>query len=244
MPGHDFWLFDDERLALLWFTTDDRLLGAQISTEPAVVRQHTRWLDLAEAHATPYRGYLAADPARAMPPGRRLITTTDGRAQFGRRRLRVLREEARLTGKDLAARLGWAQSKVSRLENGRQTATIEEVEAWAQAVHASAEHYDALVAELHGMRYEYAAWTHQLRSGTARRQRANLPLEADAALVRVFVPGHGSRTATDRRVRPARLRPAGQPARHPQRRRRGRQDPDATTAGALRPRQTLSLPAH
>jgi len=100
----------------------------------------------------------------------------------------VLREEARLTGKDLAARLGWAQSKVSRLENGKQTATIEDVEAWAQAVHASAEHYDALVAELHGMRYEYAAWTHQLRSGTARRQRANLPLEADAALVRVFVP--------------------------------------------------------
>ena len=69
LPGHDFWLFDDERLALLWFTTDDRLLGAQISTEPAVVRQHTRWLDLAEAHATPYRDYLAADPARAMPPG-------------------------------------------------------------------------------------------------------------------------------------------------------------------------------
>jgi len=46
--------------------------------------------------------------------------------QFGRR-LRVLREEARLTGKDLAARLGWAQSKVSRLENGKQTATVEDV---------------------------------------------------------------------------------------------------------------------
>lgn len=69
LPGHDFWLFDDERLALLWFTTDDRLLGAQIVTEPAVVRQHARWLDRAEAHATPYRDYLAAAPARAMPSG-------------------------------------------------------------------------------------------------------------------------------------------------------------------------------
>jgi len=69
LPGHDFWLFDDERLALLWFTTDDRLLGTQIITESAVVRQHARWLDLAEAHATPYRDYLAADPTRAMPPG-------------------------------------------------------------------------------------------------------------------------------------------------------------------------------
>ncbi|HEU0088026.1 MAG TPA: hypothetical protein VFQ77_10310 [Pseudonocardiaceae bacterium] len=69
LPGHDFWLFDEERLALLWFTSDDRLLGAQVITEPPVVRQHTRWLDLAEAHATPYRDYLAADPSRAMPPG-------------------------------------------------------------------------------------------------------------------------------------------------------------------------------
>ncbi|MGH4017237.1 MAG: helix-turn-helix domain-containing protein [Pseudonocardiaceae bacterium] len=115
------------------------------------------------------------------------MTTADGRAQFGRR-LRVLREEARLTGKDLAAGLGWAQSKVSRLENGKQTATIEDVEAWARAVRTSAEQYDTLVAELHDMRYEYATWKHQLRSGTARRQRANLPLEANATLVRVFVP--------------------------------------------------------
>ena len=107
--------------------------------------------------------------------------------QFGRR-LRGLREDARLTGKDLAVRLGWAQSKISRLENGKQTATLEDVEAWAQVVRVSAEQYDALVAELRGMRFEYASWKHQLRSGTARRQRANLPLEANAAVVRVFVP--------------------------------------------------------
>lgn len=69
LPDHDFWLFDDERLALLWFTTDDRLLGAQIVTESPVVRQHARWLDLAEAHATPFHDYLAAAPARATPGG-------------------------------------------------------------------------------------------------------------------------------------------------------------------------------
>ncbi|MGH4015951.1 MAG: DUF6879 family protein [Pseudonocardiaceae bacterium] len=51
------------------FTADDRLVGAQIVTEPSVVRQHAHWLDLAEAHASPYRDFLAADPARAMPPG-------------------------------------------------------------------------------------------------------------------------------------------------------------------------------
>ncbi len=69
LPDHDFWLFDRERLAMLWFTDDDRLLGAQLVTEPAVVHQHARWLDVATAHATPYRDYLGAAPARARPPG-------------------------------------------------------------------------------------------------------------------------------------------------------------------------------
>lgn len=100
----------------------------------------------------------------------------------------MLREEARLTGKELAGQLGWAQSKVSRLENGKQTATFEDVEAWTRAVQASTDLRDTLIAELRGMRFEYATWKHQLRSGTARRQRANIPLEANASLVRVFVP--------------------------------------------------------
>jgi hypothetical protein len=69
LPAHDFWLFDEERLALLWFTADDRLLGAQVVTEPAVVRQHVAWLDLAVVHATPYHDFLAADPTREQPPG-------------------------------------------------------------------------------------------------------------------------------------------------------------------------------
>lgn len=69
LPDHDYWLFDEERLALLWFTGDSRLLGAQVITAPAVVRQHAQWLDLAESHATPYRDYLADDPTRALPQG-------------------------------------------------------------------------------------------------------------------------------------------------------------------------------
>lgn len=100
----------------------------------------------------------------------------------------MLREEARLTGKDVAARLGWAQSKVSRLENGKQTATADDITAWAQAVGASDEQRNDLIVELRSVRFEYATWRQQLRSGTARRQRANIPLEANAALVRVFVP--------------------------------------------------------
>lgn len=54
----------------------------------------------------------------------------------------VLRQDARLTGEDMAARLGLAQSKVSRLENGKQTTTIDDVAAGARIVGASAEQRD------------------------------------------------------------------------------------------------------
>ncbi|GAA1313269.1 hypothetical protein GCM10009647_039020 [Streptomyces sanglieri] len=61
-------------------------------------------------------------------------------------RLRELRAEAGLEGKDLAARLGWQASKVSRLQNGKQTPTRADLTAWAHAVEQS----DA-EAELHGL---------------------------------------------------------------------------------------------
>jgi hypothetical protein len=53
LPAHDFWLLDGERLAILYFTADDRLLGAQLITDPAVVARHERWLD--QAHAVKRR---------------------------------------------------------------------------------------------------------------------------------------------------------------------------------------------
>ena len=69
LPAHDFWLLDGVRLALLYFTDDDRLLGAQVVTEPAVVAQHVRWFDAAFALATPYADYLSWNPARARRSG-------------------------------------------------------------------------------------------------------------------------------------------------------------------------------
>jgi hypothetical protein len=68
LPDHDFWLFDDDRLALMYFTADDRFLGAQLVTDPDLVAEHRRWLDTAMPAATPYVQYLAEDPAREHPP--------------------------------------------------------------------------------------------------------------------------------------------------------------------------------
>ncbi len=79
-------------------------------------------------------------------------------------RLRELRIGARLNGKEMAARLGWAGSKVSRLENGKQTATPQDLEAWAVAADASAQNED-LQSRLRGLESQQRSWRRQLASG-------------------------------------------------------------------------------
>jgi transcriptional regulator with XRE-family HTH domain len=116
----------------------------------------------------------------------------DGRAGFGNR-LRRLREDADLSGKQLAERLGWPASKVSRLENGRQTATVADVQAWAAATGASDATRDGLIEDVRALRVEYASWQRQLRDGFAPRQRVSRLLEDGAGTVRNYqsalVPG-------------------------------------------------------
>jgi hypothetical protein len=65
LPDHDFWVFDSKIVAELRFTADDRWIGADMITEPALVAQHEAWAKLALDHATPYRDYVAEDPTRA-----------------------------------------------------------------------------------------------------------------------------------------------------------------------------------
>ncbi|WNE98987.1 helix-turn-helix transcriptional regulator [Streptomyces luomodiensis] len=86
-----------------------------------------------------------------------------GRIALGAR-LRELRTEAGLNGKELAARLGWQRSKVSRLENGKQTATARDLDAWAGAVGARSEAED-LKARLRGLESQQRSWRRQLASG-------------------------------------------------------------------------------
>ncbi|MER5937021.1 helix-turn-helix transcriptional regulator [Streptomyces sp. NPDC001928] len=83
------------------------------------------------------------------------------------RRLRELRMSARggrLTGTQLAQRLGWPHSKVYKLEGGRQTAVPEDLQAWADAVgHADAA--EELVARLKGFESHIRSWRRQLGAG-------------------------------------------------------------------------------
>ncbi|WP_329010230.1 helix-turn-helix domain-containing protein [Streptomyces sp. NBC_01601] len=88
------------------------------------------------------------------------------RAALGTR-LRELRFSCpggRLTGQQLAQRLGWQGSKVSKLENGKQTATPEDLRAWADATEQP-EVYAELAARLAGFESHIRSWRRALANG-------------------------------------------------------------------------------
>ncbi|MFI8793648.1 helix-turn-helix domain-containing protein [Streptomyces sp. NPDC055105] len=100
------------------------------------------------------------------------------RAALGAR-LKELR--AGVSQRALAERLGWPQSKVSKLEGGRQTATLEDLAAWAQATeHPAAA--DELAARLQGIESHSRSWRRQLRAGHKPVQDA-LTVEYDRSTV-------------------------------------------------------------
>lgn len=82
---------------------------------------------------------------------------------------------------------------MSRLENGKQTATVADVRAWTTSTAAALTVVDDLIEDLRSLRVEYATWQRQLRTGFAPRQRVGQLLEEGAADVRTMqtalVPG-------------------------------------------------------
>ncbi|BAU84116.1 hypothetical protein SLA_3202 [Streptomyces laurentii] len=86
-----------------------------------------------------------------------------GREALGAR-LSELRAETGLSGKDFAARLGWPASKVSRLQAGKQTPKVADLEAWATAAEQPASLPD-LVARLRGLESQQRHWRRQLTAG-------------------------------------------------------------------------------
>ena len=107
-------------------------------------------------------------------------------------RLRELRRQAGLTGSRLAASLSWPASKVSKLENGRQTPTDDDIVAWTGATGASAE-AEALLASLHTLETQHAEWRRVLQRGLSPVQRELADFEEKTKLFRVVevtaVPG-------------------------------------------------------
>ena len=80
------------------------------------------------------------------------------------RELRLSCPGGRLTGRQLAQRLGWQGSKVSKLENGRQTATPEDLRAWADAT-GQPDVYPELAGRLAGFESHTRSWRRALANG-------------------------------------------------------------------------------
>ncbi|MEU6504868.1 helix-turn-helix transcriptional regulator [Streptomyces sp. NPDC046942] len=109
-------------------------------------------------------------------------------------RLRELRAEAGLEGKDLAARLGWQTSKVSRMQNGKQTPTRSDLSAWAHALDRP-----DVEDELHGllagldMKQRNRSWRKQLAGGIRGRQEIAVRLTENTQQIRALevsrIPG-------------------------------------------------------
>jgi transcriptional regulator with XRE-family HTH domain len=101
-------------------------------------------------------------------------------------RLRELRLSApggRLTGADLAKRRGWNKSKVSRLENGKQTPTPDDLRLWAEAT-GQPEAYDELLARLRGFESHIRSWRRQLAAGHRAVQDTHLGAHTEATMFR------------------------------------------------------------
>ncbi|MFG2729481.1 helix-turn-helix domain-containing protein [Streptomyces canus] len=99
------------------------------------------------------------------------------------RELRLTAPDGRLTGSALARRLGWPQPKISKLENGRQTATPEDLRAWAEGT-GQPDAYDELLARLRGFESHIRSWRRQLASGHKPVQDTHLAAHADASVFR------------------------------------------------------------
>lgn len=107
-------------------------------------------------------------------------------------RLRELRRDARLTGRQLAESQGWHPSKISKIEAGKQTPALADVEAWARAC-ARPEQAAELAASLRALEEQYTEFKRLFRAGQHAHQQALAEVESGAESVRNFenvvVPG-------------------------------------------------------
>lgn len=107
-------------------------------------------------------------------------------------RLRELRTEAGLSGRELAARLDWHPSKVSKLEHAKHTASVEDLRSWAR-VCGRTEAAEGLMAQRRSLETHHASWRRQLVAGHGPRQRAYSGLDERTRCFRIFesacVPG-------------------------------------------------------
>lgn len=116
------------------------------------------------------------------------IEPGEQRRRLGELLLR-LREGTGLNQTDFGARAGMNQSKVSRLETGRQVSSLSEAAAWARAAEASNEVHEQLRERVEAALTETTNWIDSVRrEGSAAGMRRRIAGdERTSSIVRSFV---------------------------------------------------------
>jgi transcriptional regulator with XRE-family HTH domain len=108
-------------------------------------------------------------------------------------RLRLLRVQAGLSGKRLADANDWAQSKVSRIENGKQPPSDVDIEAWLRTCNADLADLEELRRLRDDARIAHATFRSRMREGQEKVQESYNDLVQRSQLIRhfetVYVPG-------------------------------------------------------
>jgi transcriptional regulator with XRE-family HTH domain len=107
-------------------------------------------------------------------------------------RLRDLRKDAGLTGRDLAARTGLHNTKISRIEHGQQNPSEDDIRAWCIAC-GVARDIPELVAVHREVEQMWAEHRRELQAGMVHIQSRSTPLYERTRLLRAYesnvVPG-------------------------------------------------------
>ncbi|GGK27140.1 transcriptional regulator [Pilimelia terevasa] len=112
-------------------------------------------------------------------------STDDARRSLGIR-LRDVRKDAGLTGKQLAELSGINNSRISRIEHGGATPTEENVTAWLTACGAQAQHGE-IIATLRAVEEAYSEWRTRIRSGMRGAYRP-IAIYQDVQAFRIHEP--------------------------------------------------------
>jgi transcriptional regulator with XRE-family HTH domain len=118
------------------------------------------------------------DSARPLSPNRLKLAA----------RLKSLREEAKLSGRSLAAELGWSQAKVSRGERGETLLPVADIARWLRRCGATDSETEYLLELAEDEAVEATTIRRLNRQGHDRHQRNRIERERAAESISVYQP--------------------------------------------------------
>lgn len=102
-------------------------------------------------------------------------------------RLREIRKDAGLSGRQLAALAGWHESLVSKIETGNRTPTEAQLRAYCTHTGTESQLPD-LVATVRNIESAYLEFKRLLHAGTKRRQQQSVTLAEQTKVMRIYEP--------------------------------------------------------